>query len=471
MNKKHISAFEELLDDKGVLQTEADLASYQIGARGDIGIAALVLRPADTAEVSQIMAYAFKHGLHIIPQSANTGLVGGSVPDESGTQIVLSLERMNTIIDLDPVNQSAHVGAGVRLSALNTAASNHDLLLPIDLGSDPCIGGMASTNTGGSKYLKYRGMREHVMGLKAVLADENGTIIDALTPLHKNNTGFDTKQLFIGSGGMFGIITEVIVRLEPVLKQSAAALLIPSSLDTMNTLICEIEKRCGTYLTAFEGMSGNAMKAAFDHNSSLPSPFGADGIPEYAILLELGRTWDTRESELTLDEVLETLLSELWERDEPLIDNALLGNADRLWHLRHSISEGVQRSGKLFAFDISFKRGDIMRFRHHLTQELAKHHPELTLCDFGHIGDGAVHSALVLDRNDPRTKDAAYETQVRKWVNDMVVHEFGGSYSAEHGLGRKVQGAYNDYTSEEIKSLTRAIKTAIAPAKIGTIKL
>ncbi len=467
----HIAFFEELLGKQYVLNSQADLSTYEIGARGDKGKAALILRPDNTEHVSKIMAYAYANDIHVVPQAGNTGLVGGSVPDESGEQIVLSLDRMNKITDIDAVNQSAKVGAGVRLSALNAAAENDGLHLPIDLGSDPCIGGMVSTNTGGSRYLKYRGMREHVMGIKAVMADENGTVIDALCPLHKNNTGFDAKQLFIGSGGIFGIVTEVNVRLVSVMRQTAAALLIPTCLDDINLLLTEIEKRCGTYLSAFEGMSGNAMKAAFDHNPSLPSPFGADDVPDYAILLELGRTWEPRESELTLDEVMETLLSELWEFENSPLENALLGNAEKLWHLRHSISEGVQKSGKLYAFDISFKRGDIVRFREHLEDELSKHHPELKLCDFGHIGDGAMHSALVLSADDPRAKDMQYENQIRKWVNDMVVRNFGGSYSAEHGLGRKNIHAYDDYTQDEIKVLTRLIKSAIAPAKIGAFEI
>ncbi len=467
MDQKHLSYFKNILDDKGVIISNADISAYNIGGRGDKGKAACVLRPTSTEEVSKIMSYSAAHGLHVIPQSGNTGLVEASVADESGMQVVLNLTRMNEIYDIDPVNQSARVGAGVRLSSLNQEAEEFDLELPIDLGADPCIGGMVSTNTGGSRFLKYRGMREHVLGVKAVLADEHGTIIHALCPLHKNNTGLDVKQFFIGSGGIFGVVTEAEIRLAPVMQQNAAALLIPSSLDRVSALLTEVEKRCCTYLSAFEGMSGNAMRAAFDHSPSLPSPFGNDDIPDYAILLELGRTWKPRDHELSLDAVLETLLSELWELKTPLIDNALLGSADKLWHLRHSISEGVQKSGKLFAFDISFKRGDIMRFRKHLEAQLEANYPELRLCDFGHIGDGAVHSALVLDRDDKRAKDAAYETDLRKWMNDIVVHKFGGSYSAEHGLGRKNQGAYDDYTPEEIKALTRAIKDAIAPAPIG----
>ncbi len=314
-------------------------------------------------------------------------------------------------------------------------------------------------------------MREHIMGIKAVLADERGTVLDLLTPLHKNNTGMDAKQIFIGTCGQFGIITEVITRTTPILKQRASALLIPSSTDAINGLLLEIEKKCGAYLSAFEGMSGNAMQCALDHCPSLHSPFGSDGVPDYAILIEISRSWPEREDEQSLDDVLESTLSELWEREDPLLENALIGDGDKLWKLRHSISEGVQKSGKLYAFDISVKRSDLMNFRAHIMDNLPVEFEGLKLCDFGHVGDGALHSALVLPKDDPRATDSAFEIALREWVNDIVVQEFGGSYSAEHALGRKVQGAYNKYTAAEVKDLTRAIKSAIAPAQIGTIKL
>lgn len=471
MTTPHISYFKSLLDDKAVLTAQDGIDAYQHGARDNTGQALCVLRPKTTEEVSQIMAYCAREKLHLIPQSANTGLVGGATPDQSGTQIILSLERMNTIKAIDPVNASAHVGAGVHLSALNTAAEEHKLTFPIDLGSDPCIGGMVSTNTGGSRYLKYRGVRDYVMGLKAVLADENGTILDILTPLHKNNTGFDTKQLFIGSGGVFGIVTEAIIRLTALPQQSATALLIPSTPEAATLILTEIEKACGTYLSAFESMSGNAMRCALDHVPSTPNPFGQDPVPDYAILVELSRTWPPREGEQSLDEVLETVLAELWDHADSPLDNALIGPPEKLWSLRHNLSEGTQKSGKLYGFDISFKRGDLMAFRTHIQKELQTHYPDLTLCDFGHIGDGAMHCSLVLSRNDPRSKDADFEHTLRQWVNDQAVRIFGGSYSAEHALGPKVQDAYNRYTPEEIKAITRSVKDAIAPVPLGTIKI
>ncbi len=469
--KDHIKHFKTILDDKGVLLPEDGIDGYVSGWRGEIGSTPCVLRPTSSQETSQIIAYCAAHNLHLIPQSGNTGMVANSVPDESGEQIVLSTERMNKIIDIDPINKCAHVGAGVRLSALNDALAEYHLSFPIDLGSDPCLGGMVSTNTGGSRYLKYRGVRENLMGVKAVLADHDGTVIDDLKPLHKNNTGLDIKQLFVGTGGLFGIVTEVMVRLSPLPAQSATALLIPRDMDAAAALLIEIEKSCHNYLSAFEGMSHNAMQRALSHNPALTNPFGQDDVPHYAILLELSRSWPEREAEQPLNDVLENILAELWERDNAPLENALIGAPERLWALRHSISEGVQKSGKLFAFDISFKRGDFFRFREAMIERLKTHHPELTLCDFGHLGDGGAHFALVIDRDDTRASVPSYEKTVRNFINDAVVLEFGGSYSAEHGLGRKTEEAYAKYTPDEVKALTHAIKTAIAPIPVGTIKI
>ncbi len=472
MNDQHITALQNLVDDKGFIQAEDARPAYDIGARGDYGHALCILRPNSTEQVSRIVSYCATHDIHIIPQSGNTGLVGGSIADDSGTQVLINLERMNKVHDIDVANASIHVDAGTRLSTANNALESNQYHIPIDLGSDPCIGGMISTNTGGSRYLKYRGMREQVMGLKAVLADKNGTIVDMLCPLHKNNTGFDTKQLFIGSCGSFGIITEAIIRVSPLLQQRASALLIPSSMSVITDLLIEIEKSFGSYLSAFEGMSKNAMRCALNHCPSLSSPFGQDDIPDYAILIEISRSWPQREAEQELDDVLESTLANLWENSPPLLDNALIGSDEKLWALRHGLSEGVQKSGTLYAFDISVKRSDIIPLRLHIETGIkAKYGNTLTLCDFGHVGDGALHCALVLDKDDPRGRDKSFEKELREWVNDQVVLEFGGSYSAEHALGRKVQDAYNKYTPAEIRQITRQIKQAIAPAPIGTVDL
>ncbi len=466
MDQKHLKAFQTLLDPKGIKLPEEGLGSYETGGRGDTGKAALVLRPSTTEEVSAIVAYCVQQGLAFIPQSGNTGLVGGSIPDDTGTQIILSLQSMNMVHEVDVVNGSVHVDAGVRLWGLNDdLRAQWGLEVPIDLGADPCIGGMVAANTGGSRFLKYRGMREHVLGVRVVLADEKGTIIDALRPFHKDNTGLDVKQLFIGTCGMFGVVTEAILRLSPSLKQRASALLIPKSFSDVSEILIRMQQDCGDYLSAFEGMSGEAMARAIEHVPSLSSPFGPEGIPDYAILMELSRSSAPREGEQSLDVVLEQILAGLWARERTPLETALIGSPEKLWALRHALSEGVQKSGPLYAFDLSFIRGQVMAFCADMRGALADEFPMLTLCDFGHIGDGAVHFNLVHDGSG--TVD---ETALRSWVIERAV-KAGGCFSAEHGLGRKNQVFYDRYTPATVKILTRAIKDAIAPGDIGVIKV
>lgn len=471
MNAHDLDYFLSILSEKGVITNQQDRAPYETGWRGEKGSACAILRPETTEQVSKVVAYCTKHNIHIIPQSGNTGLVAASSPNDDGMQVILNLERMNRISELDPINNSIQAGAGVRLSALNAACEPHDMFFPIDLSADPCIGGMIATNTGGSRFVKYRGVREHLLGIKAVLADQDGTIIDILSPIHKNNTGLDTKQLFVGTGGLFGVITEAVLRLSPTPKQSATALLIPTAREHISTVLNIIEQKCGVYLSAFEGMSGQAIKAAFAHSASLTSPFGQEDIPEYAILLELSRDWNYRESEQTLDEVLENVLADIWERNDAPLSNALIGDPEKLWALRHALSEGVQKSGKLFAFDLSFKRGDVMEFISFMQDRLSQDYPELSICDFGHIGDGAIHFNLILNAQDERAKNKQYETNLRDMVIDNVVNKFNGSFSAEHGLGRINQRFFDTYTPNEIKSLTRMIKEAVAPGAISAIRI
>lgn len=460
MDEAHVSFFQNILGDKGVLTPEDGIESYEQGWRGERGKAALVLRPASTDEVSKIVSYCAHNALAIIPQSGNTGLTGASVPDDSATQIILSLGRMNAIHDFDKINKSIHAEAGVRLSALNAALEDSALHLAIDLGADPCIGGMVATNTGGSRFLKYRGMRDHVLGLKAVLADEHGTIINALCPLHKNNTGFDITQIFIGTGGVFGIVTEISLRLSPLPQQSATALLVPKSAAHISDILNTIEHECGEYLSAFEGMSGESITRAIEHTPSLNSPFGQECVPDYAIMIELSRSWASRDAEQPLNDVLETVLSGLWEAH---LDDALIGPPEKLWSLRHALSEGVQKSGTLFAFDLSFRRGQVMSFCDTMRESLKTAYPSLTLCDFGHIGDGAVHFNLVHNGSE-----RVNEAELRQWVIGRAT-EAGGSYSAEHGVGPKNQIFYDLYTADEIKKTVRAIKTAISPANTSAI--
>jgi FAD/FMN-containing dehydrogenase len=286
----HMGALIGILGGKGVITGAEDMEAYETGARYDRGRAAVILRPATTEETSATVSYCVRNGIALIPQSGNTGLVSGSTPDDTGSEAILSLDRLTKNFALDLDNRSVRLDAGFRLSDVNRRLEDHGLFFPIDLGADPRIGGMIATNTGGSRFLKYGDVRRNTLGVKVVLADEDGTVLDLECALRKNNTGVDWKQVFIGTSGAFGIVTECVLNLERLPRQTATALLVPAS-GAHVLLLRAMEERLGAYLSAFEGMSRNAMKAAFAHMPSLKNPFQSGNVPDYVILAEITRTW------------------------------------------------------------------------------------------------------------------------------------------------------------------------------------
>ncbi|MBL0373966.1 FAD-binding oxidoreductase [Rhizobium sp. KVB221] len=466
----HISALRGLIGDHAVLTEPADMAPYETGARYDKGLAAFVARPGSTEHLSAAVAYCVQHGICLVPQSGNTGLVSGSTPDATGAQGVLSLDRLTSIFELDRANRSVRVAAGMRLSDLNARLEDAGLCFPIDLGADPRVGGMVATNTGGSRFLRYGDVRRNTLGLKVVLADATGTVLDLTSDLRKNNTGVDLKQLFIGTSGSYGVITECVLNLEPVPQQTATALLVPASPESVSDLLNAMEAAVGSYLSAFEGMSGNAVRAALDHVPSLRNPFQGGIVPDFVILAEISRSNTPRKGEQSLDEVLETVLEEIWEGEDQLLADAFVGPPGEIWAMRHALSEGVKHRGRLVAFDLSFRRGDVMRFLDRMKTELPVKFPDVTICDFGHIGDGGVHFNLVVARDDARMSDGAFENSLRAWVFDIAVQQFGGSFSAEHAIGRKNQAFYDRYTPREIRKLSASLRKVTSPGALGSMK-
>ena len=465
----HIEALKSLVGEKGLLTAPADMAAYETGARYDKGRAAFVARPATTAQASAVVSYCVRNAIALVPQSGNTGLVSGSTPDGSGSQGILSLDRLATPFELDRVNRTVRAGAGLRLSDLNGRLEETGLFFPIDLGADPRLGGMIATNTGGSRFLRYGDVRRNTLGLTVVLADEAGTVLDLSSGLRKNNTGIDWKQLFIGTSGAFGIVTECVLNLEPAPKQSATALLVPASEERVATLLVAMEDALGSYLSAFEGMSGNAVRAALDHVPSLRNPFQGGFVPDFVILAEVSRSTPPREGEQPLDAVLEEVLAAIWEREDAPLADAFVGPPHEIWALRHALSEGVKHSGRLIAFDLAFRRGDIMPFLAHMKAEMPNHFEDVTICDFGHIGDGGVHFNLVVAKDDPRLADPDFEADLREWVFTVAVERFEGSFSAEHAIGRKNQAFYDRYTPDEIRRLAAGLKNITSPGPLGAI--
>ncbi|MDX0637650.1 FAD-binding protein [Sinorhizobium medicae] len=470
IDEHHIDALEKLLGDKGIVTGREDMEAYETGARYDRGRAAAVLRPATTEEASAAVGYCVRNGIALVPQAGNTGLVSGSTPDGSGEEVVLSLDRLTRRFALDPDNRSVRVDAGFRLSELNRRLEEYELFFPIDLGADPRIGGMVATNTGGSRFLKYGDVRRNILGLKVVLADEAGTVLDLHSDLRKNNTGVDWKQIFIGTSGAFGIVTECVLNLERLPKQTATAFLVPASGAHVLPLLKAMEERLGAYLSAFEGMSKNAIAGALAHVPSLKNPFPGGNVPEYVILAEISRSWAPRDGEQPLDAVLESVLAEIWETEEAPLADALVGPPHEVWALRHALSEGVKHLGKLIAFDLSFRRGDIMTFCDHMKAEMPQKFPAVTICDFGHIGDGGVHFNVVVAKESPLLADAAFEQHLREWVVAIAVEQYHGSFSAEHALGRRNQAFYDFYTPEKLKNIAAGLKTLTSPGKLGSVR-
>lgn len=461
-----IACFEPLVGPAGLISQPDVRRSYEVGARDEGGRAALVVRPATTAEVSAVVASCVRHRLRVIPQGGNTGLVGASTPDPSGRQVVLSLDRLRAPLEVDPVNRSVVAGAGVRLSALNDALGSHGLFLPIDLGADPTVGGMVATNTGGARFIRYGDMRRQVLGLQVVLADEAGSVLDLRGGLRKDNTGLDLRQLFLGGGGSFGVVTRVELEAQCKPRQSAAALVLLEDADAALPLLAHVEREAGELLSAFEGMSGEALARTLAHRPSLRNPFPADP-PPYAVLVEFSSARAARAGETPVESVLEACISDWWEQGGSAGLDALFGRPEDLWAIRHSLSEGLRASGRIVGFDLAFRRSRLPDFRRAMIARLATAFPEFAVCDFGHLGDGGIHFNLVCAPANWPTPTRL--SALRTMVYDAAVREFGGSFSGEHGLGRTNLPYYRRYTPAPLRALSGDVQRAFTSAPLGVV--
>ncbi len=467
LEREDRDALLQIVGSSGLLFASSDRLPYETAARYGAGSAAAVIRPADTAEVSAVIAHCVRRRLEFVPQSGNTGLVLGSTPDGSGRQIVLSFDRLRATPRIDAGDRTVIVAAGVRLSALNAALEPHDLFLPIDLSSDPMIGGMVATNTGGARFLRYGDMRSHVLALEVVLPDETGTILQLSSGLRKDNARLDLRQLFIGSCGAFGIITSATLEVHPRPKRSAAALLVPRDEDAVLDLLQAFEAETGEFLTAFEGMSEAVMRHAFAHVPALRNPF-PDGLPPYVILVELSSTTGDRPGVPSLDQLLESVVTELAERTSAPLSDVRFGPPERFWALRHALSEGLRATAPVVGFDLSFRRSDVMPFRRVAIAQLASLFPEYEVCDFGHIGDGGVHFNLI--QRSTRSAPPARVQALRDHLLDLAVRDFGASFSGEHGIGRANQGAYDQYTPASIQKYSGAVAAVFAHMPAAAVR-
>lgn len=462
----HADALVALLGADAVLAE--DLGRYEEGWRYGHGRARLVVRPGSTAEVSAVMAYAHTQGLRVIPQGANTGLVGASNPDASGDMVVLSLERLNKTVDIDPVDRTVRVDGGVLLSQLNAALEPHGLFFPIDLGADPQVGGMVATNTGGTRLLKYGDVRHNLLGVEVVLAD--GSVLDAMNALRKNNTGLDPKHLFVGTTGVLGIVTRAVLQVAPRPRQRATAFVGAASGEAMLDLLRHLESDLGELLSAFEVIGRNALELTLKHAANVRNPFAGD-LPACAAIVELSSTLDRER--LDLDGLLEGSLGAFFETEagEGLTD-VFVGKAEDFWSIRHQVSESLRAEGTVLAFDLSVPRSRMAAFTQAVSDRLAASHPMVRVCDFGHWGDGGTHLNLVWKETEAGRPAAELRADLQPLVYGLCVQDWQGSYSAEHGVGPHNQRFYDAFTPEPVKGLARALKAHLDPGGLlGTTRL
>ncbi len=434
--------FEQL---PGLLTT--DLGAYEQPWRGEAGKARAVVRPSSLDEVRDVVRWAVRERVRLLAQGANTGLVGASTPDTDGRIVVLSTERLTSPLSIDPVERVAIVGAGVRLSALNDAASEHGLHLPIDLAADPTLGGMIATNTGGTRVLRYGSLRLHVLTVQSVAATSDADVVGHGTALRKDSRGIDIGQLMVGSGGALGIVTQVTVSLTPLPTQLSTWWILP--MEDREIELLHFFERAGEGLSAFELVSANAMMAAGHAPEQVRLPFPLDSITNAAALIEWIGTGSQHMAEL---------FQQAAERG--LVRDAVEMPRDAAWAVRHAITDGLRTMGTVLGHDVAVPRRRISKIRNAARALVADIAPRAQLCEFGHVGDGGLHLSVLFPHDAPPPTEAE-RTTIRRALDDLVATD--GTYSAEHGLGPLNAQRWLATASPMEQAVVKALKETLDP--------
>ena len=454
-----LGACRALLGEAHVISDEADMAPYLRDWRGRFtGRALAVLRPADTEQVAATVKLCVQARIPIVPQGGNTGLVLGSVPDASGTAVVLSVARMQQVRKVDPVNRTMTVDAGVILQRAQEAAAEQGCLFPLSLAAEgSCtIGGNLSTNAGGTGVLRYGNTRELCLGLEVVTPQ--GDVWSGLRGLRKDNTGYDLRDLFIGAEGTLGIITGAVLKLYPQPKASVTALTAMESPAAALRLLSIMQDHCGASLTGFELMSAFCLRLVARHFPALPQPL-ADGHQQYA-LLELSSSESETHAAALLERALGAALGDGVVQDAVVASSAAQSRG--LWDLREHIPLAQAADGKNIKHDISLPVSSIADFIASTEPQLQAAFPGCQLVCFGHLGDGNLHFNVAPPLGVANEDFLHSQEAVNRVVHDAVA-AFGGSISAEHGIGALKRDELARYKSPVELNLMRAIKAALDP--------
>jgi FAD/FMN-containing dehydrogenase len=462
MNTSFLAQVRQEIGEGYVLTGAQDMAPYLTDWRGRFtGSAMAVVRPASVEQVAAVVKACAAHGVPLVPQGGRTGLVLGSVPDASGTAIVLSLSRLNKVRAVDPANRTMTVDAGCILADIQQAAQDAGCLFPLSLAAEgSCsIGGNLSTNAGGTAVLRYGNMRELCLGLEVINA--KGECWDGLRGLRKDNTGYDLRDLFIGAEGTLGVITGAVLKLFPQPKACITAFVGLSTPEQALALLGMAQDRCGASLTGFELMSHLCLQLVARHFPDLPRPFVAPHA-QY-VLMELSSSESDAHAVALLESAIEAAI-EAGVADDAVVATSI-AQSRGLWKIREHIPLAQAADGKNIKHDISLPISRMPEFVAVTKAKLEQQFPNCQLVCFGHLGDGNLHFNVAPPQGVAHADFLLQQEAINRVVHDSVA-AFGGSISAEHGIGALKRDDLRRYKSGIELDMMRAIKAALDPLGI-----
>ena len=456
-----IHELRQILSDEGLLTAAEDVAPFLVDhRRRHAGRALAVALPRTTEQVARLLAWCNDRHVPVVPQGGNTGYCGGATPDSTGRALVIAMARMNRIRAIDPANFALTAEAGCTLASVQEAALRADRLFPLSLGSEgTCqVGGNLATNAGGTAVLRYGMMRDLAYGLEAVLAD--GSVISQLSPLAKDNTGYDLGRLLIGSEGTLGVITAACLKLYPRPRATATAWIgIPSPVAALE-LLARLRAASDDRLATLELVPDAALALVRQHIDGARDP-GIAACPWY-LLVEL-----TSSNEGDLNTLLVQCLAAA--TDSGLVTDAAIAQneaqRENFWRLRESVPEAQRKAGGSLKHDISVPVASLPRFIEAGAALVAQLAPEGFLVAYGHAGDGNLHFNVNQRAGADATAFAAREAPLKRAVHDLVA-QFQGSFSAEHGVGQLKVDELRRYAQPAELAAMHRIKLALDPHNI-----
>lgn len=423
LQDEDVAAFTHIMGPHGVITDPDILSIHNRDWMGKYtGSSRVLLKPKTREQVSELLSYCSLRRLPVVPQGGNTGLVGGSVPvfDE----VILSLSGMNRVLSFDPTSGALVCEAGCILQSLDEHVAQHGFTMPLDLGAKgSCqIGGNVATNAGGLRLLRYGSLHGTVLGLEVVLAD--GTVLDLLRTLRKDNTGYDLKQLFIGSEGTLGVVTAVSIACPPRPASVQLAFLACESFEKVQGVLAAARRGLGEILSACEFLDAASMELVTGHLEGVKSPLAGPPAPFYMLIETSGSSMehDTAKVEAFLSSAMEQGLVQ----DGTLAQSE--GQAAAVWRVREGVTEALLQRGAVYKYDLSMPVPDMYALVEEMRRRLA-HKPQVVVVGYGHVGDGNLH----LNISCPTTDDEVLEL-VEPFVYEWTTQR-RGSISAEHGLG------------------------------------